>query len=375
VAGLTVTNRDEGADYNRVIAADTRLVFGKLYYFQGQLGASFTRTAADREARRDPIWELEVDRTGRAFGFNYKITTVGDDFETWSGFVNRSGISTARAFNRYTVYGSRGAAIEQFSVFAGVNRIYQAGALFGRRALEGSNELNWSMRLKGGWNLSGQGSHGFVRFDPQDYAGVAVADGDAPPRPFVPTAGVFDGLSGNLSIATPTWRRWDADLRIEAGAEAIFPEANEGRLLAARVNLNLRPTRAVRVGGSLTLQRLTRAADGSEFARTILPRLKVEVQPNRALFFRVVAEYRSERQAALYDPTTGAPLRAGGVPIEARHNDQLRMDWLASFEPTPGTVAFFGYGSTLNGRRALTFRDLARTDDAFFVKLAYLFRL
>jgi hypothetical protein len=51
------------------------------------------------------------------------------------------------------------------------------------------------------------------------------------------------------------------------------------------------------------------------------------------------------------------------------------MDWLASFEPTPGTVAFFGYGSTLNGRRALTFRDLARTDDAFFVKLAYLFRL
>src|SRR5690606_34000888 len=38
VAGVTVTNRDEGSDYNRVIAADTRLVFGQLYYFQGQLG-------------------------------------------------------------------------------------------------------------------------------------------------------------------------------------------------------------------------------------------------------------------------------------------------------------------------------------------------
>ena len=50
------------------------------------------------------------------------------------------------------------------------------------------------------------------------------------------------------------------------------------------------------------------------------------------------------------------------------------MDWLVSYEPTPGTVAFFGYGSTLDGARPLSLHELRRVNDAFFVKVAYLFR-
>ncbi|HET9066159.1 MAG TPA: DUF5916 domain-containing protein [Gemmatimonadales bacterium] len=375
VAGLTLTNRDEGSDFNRVIAADTRIVFGKLYYFQGQLGQAFTRAGGSAETRSAPIWQLELDRTGRAFGFNYKVVAVGDDFRTWSGFVNRSGVTTLRAFNRYSGYGPRGALLEQFTVFAGVNRTYDYGTLLGRRALEGSNELNGSMRLRGGWNLSGKASHEFVRFDPTDYAGLTVDGPTEMPDAFEPTHGVFDAVSGNVSINTPTWPLWDANVRVERGASAIFPEAAEGRLTSVRGALNLRPTSAVRLSGSLTMQRITRERDGSEFARTILPRVKLEVQPSRALFFRVVAEYRSERQAALVDPATGRALLRGGTPVAARRSDRLRMDWLASLEPTAGTVAFIGYGSTLRGDRALTLRNLQRDDDAFFLKLAYLFRL
>jgi hypothetical protein len=130
----------------------------------------------------------------------------------------------------------------------------------------------------------------------------------------------------------------------------------------------------VRVFGTLRAQRLKRATDGSEFARTILPRLKVEYQPNRYLFFRLVAEYRSERQDALRDPGTGRAILIGGNPADRRRTDRLRMDWLASYEPTPGTIAFIGYGSTLDGDRALTFRSLERVQDGIFVKVAYLFR-
>ncbi len=375
IAGVTLTNRDEGADYNRVLAADTRLVFGGIYYFQGQLGTSITRDARAAESHSDPLWELEVDRTGRAFGFNYKVTAVGDDFETWSGFVNRSGIATVRGFNRYTAYGTRGATIEQFTVFAGINRIYDYASLFGTRGLEGSNEVNMSMRLRGGWNLTGQGSHAFVRFDPDDYADLTLDIPTETSNVFEPASGIFDALSGNISVSTPTWSLWDANVRFQTGASAIFPEAAEGRLTSVRGSLNLRPTSAVRVNGSLTVQHITRAHDGSEFARTVLPRIKLEVQPSRALFFRVVAEYRSERQAALQDPTTGRALIRNDNPVGARRSDRLRMDWLASLEPTAGTVAFVGYGSTLRGDRALTLRNLERQDDAFFLKLAYLFRL
>ncbi len=111
--------------------------------------------------------------------------------------------------------------------------------------------------------------------------------------------------------------------------------------------------------------------DGREFARSIIPRLKLEYQPNRALFFRVIGEYRSERRAALLDPATGDSLLVSGEPQPATDFNGLRLDLLASFEPTPGTVAFLGYGSSLETDRAFNWSRLERVNDGFFVKLAY----
>lgn len=372
VAGITFTNRDEDGHHNRVISADTRLVFNKLYYFQGQLGASFTKDDRSDQFRSDPLWDLEVDRTGRAFGFNYKLTAIGNDFETWSGFVNRTGIATARAFNRYSVYGSRGALIEQASAFGGITRIYRYSEL-GGRALEGSQELNASLRLRGGWNISSRGELAFVRFDSAAYANYRIPGPDTP-QPFPLAAGIYDALGASLTITTPTWRLWQGSIRVERGTKAIFPEAAEARGTAASASITMRPSPAVRLFGTLAVQKLERKRDGSEFARTVLPRLKVEVQPNRSLFFRMVGEYRSERQAKLVDPVSGLPILINGAETPARQTDRLRVDWLASYEPTPGTVAFIGYGSTLRGDRPLTFRELARTEDGLFVKVAYLFR-
>jgi hypothetical protein len=50
------------------------------------------------------------------------------------------------------------------------------------------------------------------------------------------------------------------------------------------------------------------------------------------------------------------------------------VDLLASYEPTPGTVAFLGYGSSLQSQRTFGISDLSRTADGFFLKVAYLFR-
>ena len=65
----------------------------------------------------------------------------------------------------------------------------------------------------------------------------------------------------------------------------------------------------------------------------------------------------------------------------------FRADWLVSYQPSPGTVFFAGYGSTYFRadsdpaqlvRRWRTEDLLAgarRVDDAFFVKASYLFRM
>jgi hypothetical protein len=119
-----------------------------------------------------------------------------------------------------------------------------------------------------------------------------------------------------------------------------------------------------------TVFRLNRL-DGTEFARSTIPRLKVEYQPKRELFFRAIGEYRSDRTAALVDPATGAPLYVGGVAQPVSEFNGLRVDLLASFEPTPGTVAFLGYGSSLETDAAFNWSRLQRRNDGFFVKLAY----
>jgi hypothetical protein len=114
--------------------------------------------------------------------------------------------------------------------------------------------------------------------------------------------------------------------------------------------------------------------DGREFARTTIPRLKVEYQPRRSLFFRAIGEYRSERRVALTDPASGAPLFVAGAAQPATEFNGLRVDLLASFEPTPGTVAFLGYGSSLETDAEFNWSRLERRSDGFFVKLAYQIR-
>lgn len=373
VAGLTLTDREQDGAFNRVVSADARLVFKKLYYIQGQLASSWTRNSRRDATRSAPLWDLEFDRTGRGFGFNYRLTAFDEDFEARSGFVNRVGIMQGRAFNRWSMYGARGAFIEQFTVFGGSNQVWKYGDFVTNKSIEGAALLNWSFRFRGGWNASGQVSEGFARFDPKQYVGYQVASSTGLNN-FAPASGVYDQWSGNASISTPLYRRFDASISTNLGRTPIFPEAAQGEVTTFRGSLNLRPTPSVRLSGTVTWTKLARVSDGSEFARTVIPRVKLEVQPNRALFFRLVSEYRSERQATLREAVSGREFIINGFIPAPINRNRLRMDWLVSYEPTPGTVAFLGYGSTLDGNQTLTLQNLRRLDDAFFLKVAYLFR-
>ena len=70
----------------------------------------------------------------------------------------------------------------------------------------------------------------------------------------------------------------------------------------------------------------------------------------------MIAEYRSEERA--------------GQSFKG-----LRTDWLLSFEPTPGTVVFLGYGASQErDPNRFGTEALRRTSDGIFVKLAYQFR-
>ena len=59
----------------------------------------------------------------------------------------------------------------------------------------------------------------------------------------------------------------------------------------------------------------------------------------------------------------------------AQERGGLRWDGLFSYQPTPGTVFFFGYGSTFFSPQFFDRQLLDRTRDGFFLKASYLFRM
>jgi hypothetical protein len=87
-----------------------------------------------------------------------------------------------------------------------------------------------------------------------------------------------------------------------------------------------------------------------------------------------VAEYVAQRRDALESAVTGEPLQIAGEPQPFQEANGMRVDLLASFEPSPGTVAFLGYGASLDDTQAFDFSSMTRSSDGFFVKLAYQFR-
>ena len=369
--GVTLTTRDQDGTYSRLAATDVRYVFGKLYYVAGQLGRSWTD--AGTGARQDGgLYEAEFDRTGRGWGFNYKLTSIGEDFRARAGFVPRTGITTLRAFNRLSFYGKRGAFVEQLSIFGGPSRLWST-ADFPSSPLEGSESTDLNFSLRGGWRSTLHAGHTFVDLRNADYAAYQVNHG-AGLAAYRPLDGVDNGFELSASVTTPTWRQLNASSKVTRSRGAIFAEGAEGYETRVTGSLSLRPTGSIRLTASETWSRITRDRDGSVFARTSIPRVKAEYQPSRSLFFRVVGEYVAERRAALEDARTGDSLVVNGTASTGQESNRVRVDALASFEPSPGTVAFFGYGASLTDESAFGFRRMERTSDGFFVKLAYQLR-
>jgi hypothetical protein len=369
-AGLVLTDRDAGPRRNTVLAADTRYVFGRLYFLRAQAGGS--RTTDDGRTRSAPLWHLEVDRTGRAYGFNHRITGIGSDFASDAGFVPRSDVVDAHSFNRVSFYGAKGDRVEQLTFVGGLRGIWHYREFASRGPAESALQLSADARLRGGWEVRAEGSRSAFHHPAGAFARFAVA-GDPEARAYVP-ADVTGAPFLSLEVETPSFQAGGAEATVGRGTVPIFAEGSEGRETRVSAAANLRAGRSLRAQGLLAFSRITRRRDGSEFARALIPRLKLEYQPRRSLFARAVAEYQAERRDALRDFRTGAPLLADGTVQGREDGNRLRVDLLVSYEPTPGTVAFLGYGSSLDNGRDFGFDALARESDGFFLKLAYLFR-
>ena len=234
---------------------------------------------------------------------------------------------------------------------------------------DNSLETFWIANLRGGWQAQVTLNLNHFGFESADYTGYTVGA-----APFSVPHDLYHLPGAAFILNTPN-RAVSGSMVVGYSAQSIFPEASEGRQVALTTVAALRPTPALRVEARWVHQRLTRARDGSRFSTANIPRLKLEYQLTRAIFVRYIGQYFAEDQAALLDPRTGQPLLVNGDTARAIVTNDFRNDLLFSYKPTPGTVVFLGYGSSLSEAEAFRFRNLSRTSDGFFLKLSYLFRM
>ena len=188
--------------------------------------------------------------------------------------------------------------------------------------------------------------------------------------------------TGVVTVGTPQLRWGSGSLFVLWGRDENFFEWASSDILFVTLEGSFRPTEQLRVETTYNLQQYDRDSDGSTVYVRHIPRVKLEYQIARPLFVRLIGEYDMNRQDALRDDgrTFGRLLVPGPdgtlVPDLGGRRNVVRADALVSYQPTPGTVFFAGYGSLSREDEPLRFgRSLARTSDGFFLKASYRFRM
>ena len=373
--GLAYTDRIDGNASNRVLGVDARIIWLKRWFTSVQVAGSWTHDTVGSGLRTGTLWDATLyDFTGRSYGNHGEFVGFSRDFSAQSGFVNRVNVVQGRIFNRFTRYGKPGALLENATTYILIQPTWRYDDFLKLRStLEGNITQQLQLNIRGGWFVSALWSNSHQRFDPPDYAGYQV-DAGGTPVPFAVPHGLYNLWGGIAALSTPN-RTLKMDLSLGRVSGPIFAEASEGRALNLFVALAFKPTSSLRFEGQWPHQIITRAADGSWFSTANIPRLKVEYQLTRDIFFRYVGQYFAQVRDTLRDPRTGDQLIVDTIPQGRSTNTEFRNDFLFSYKPTPGTVLFFGYGSSLSEPDPFSFRRLSRTGDGFFLKASYLFRM
>ncbi|MGH7636793.1 MAG: carbohydrate binding family 9 domain-containing protein, partial [Gemmatimonadaceae bacterium] len=382
-AGFVFTDRTEGSSYNRVAGFDTRLLRGG-YVFAGQIAGSVTRSAGISSAAR-PLFDFSLVRPGRARGLSVTLEGVHPEFFTASGFIPRAGIARANITPRWSFFPTN-SRLEAVHFSTGLDGTWEWD-----RFVSGTepNDIKFHTRtnlaFSGGWRTSLFTFIESFKYPAFLYENFYIERRDANGAPVdtVPYVGTdrLPNYGGSVTVTTPQWQTLSASADVVAGHDENFDEWSSAWIFFTSFNVNWRPTARARVEARWVDQRYYRTSDASLVRQRMIPRLKLGYQVARPVFVRVVAQYDAVQVDSLRDESrTNDPIliRAADGSFRravAEERGGLRWDGLFSYQPTPGTVFFFGYGATLGSPRFLEPSLLQRTQDGFFVKASYLYRI
>lgn len=382
--GFTYTDRTDGDAYNRVAGIDARLITRKIWSLA--LQGALSRTRADSLTTTAPLWAATLARQGRRYTFSARINAVDADFDAQAGFLTRRDVVDYVVSNNWAFFRPRGSRIETWGVgVRGQGTSHYDAFVNGRASQDRKLHFTSNAAVRGGWRVSGGIFFENFGFDKSLYANYFVERSVGSRKDTVAFTGAGDPRLHNIdllvNLATPEWGKFSGDFFYVGGKDENFEEWQSGLIHFMTINARFRPTGQLRLEAQYQHQEFNRWTDGSTVSIRKVPRLKVEYQATRAIFVRLVGQYDTQEKLDRRDDgRTNDPLllRASDgsfVRLSGFKRNRVRADWLFSYQPTPGTVFFLGYGSSLAEAEPLKFRQLSRVADGVFVKWSYLYRL
>jgi hypothetical protein len=383
--GAALTDKEQGGAFNRMGSVDGRFAFAGLYTLQAQAAASVTRDSGGIGTSAGPLLFGRFMRAGRTFGLDYIVRQIDPQFVAGSGFISRVGVGTVSLDHRLTLYNAPGSLIQTYGGDIRLNDTWAGRALPGLRAPEDRRwQFNTTATLHGGWQLGAAIYVESYGYDPSLYSTYYLGKIVGHDTTYVPFSHQLPIANTDYiaSVTTPQFAHVSASLVYVWGRDENFYEWSTADVELPQLAVTWQPTQQIRLNATYNAQIYHRHSDGTTVARTMIPRLDAEYQLSRAIFVRFIGQYDAQYQDSLRDDsrsnlpifirgaTTGVISRAS-----AGTSNVFESSLLFSYQPVPGTVAFFGYGNDANEPSMFHFVGLRRQADSFFVKLSYLFRL
>jgi hypothetical protein len=305
--------------------------------------------ALDRESRRGSAVQASIEYDDRHWNAGLGVLDITPRFETPLGFTPRTDYALLTGYVAY-LWQSTG-FFRQIQPRIRFEEGYDHGASdklgsYGNRT-DRIVSSYIDLKLPAATDLSFGYSRSFLRVDGREFPKLDR---------------VFVYLSAH-GIRELGW-----ELFARAGEEVIFDDVVDGgpalpsSFVSASVTATARPAPPVRIGLELNAARIWRRTASeqreSRYAESAIPRIRTQIQINRALGIRLIGEYRTERYYS----------RSGAL---ASKREVARTDALVTYLIHPGQSLQLGWSTLATGDLELPLRTVGRGGMA---KLAYLWR-
>ncbi|HEV3214568.1 MAG TPA: DUF5916 domain-containing protein [Vicinamibacterales bacterium] len=322
--GALVTDTEHGAEHNRVIGGDAAFRDGDHFTWNGSLLSSYSRSL-DGPSTHGVASQGTYQYSTLRFNFSGQVEHYDRGFQMDTAFLNRVGFTRMWEYQEVSFYPtpSRYGWIKRIAPF-----FWISGA---KDRVQGGGE---SYALPGIRFYFTKAA--FIRLDyargHETFAGRRFQIGQA-------------SASGNIQLT-----RWlSLSDSFSAGPATFYDPTQpfQGDKKTANVTVGFQPNAKLNHNLSYDFVTFNRRSSGDNVYRVHIVNLRNAYQFTPHFFLRAITQFDSSQRRVL-------------------------GDFLASYELSPGTLAYAGYGTLFESGDTNTYRTTVRS---FFFKVSYLARL